>query len=193
MESDGKTKQKEYTAKFVLTLVFLGAFAAFTYWMLTAGPGLDGFQPTWIELFILGFATYRLGRLIAYDRVMEPFRQFFTTTGPDPTGAGDSVSPKGVGFQQSIGQLICCPICVGTWVASAADLYPDPVSGAGARLFDHDHRYRRGRAVRSYHRGRQLGRAVRAHYGGDQEYRARDHEYYAVRPRRILPGAQTVS
>jgi hypothetical protein len=133
-EEMGRSKQKEYLAKGVLTFVFLGGFAAFTGWMLTAGPGLDGFQPTWIELFILGFATYRLGRLIAYDRVMEPFRQFFTTTGPDPTGAGDSVSPKGQGFQQSIGQLICCPICAGTWIAALLTylliLFPGP-----ARVF----------------------------------------------------------
>lgn len=129
-EDTGKSKQKEYTAKVILTLIFLGAFAAFTGWMLTYGPGLDGFNPSWLELFLLGFGTYRLGRLIAYDRVMEPFRQFFTTTALDQTGAGDSVSPKGQGFQQSIGQLICCPICAGTWVAALLTylliLFPGP-------------------------------------------------------------------
>lgn len=134
MELPGKSKQKEYIAKVILTTVFLAGFAAFTAWMLIYGPGLAGFQPTWMELFLLSFATYRLGRMIAYDRVMEPFRAFFTTTVPDPTGAGESVNPRGVGFQQSIGQLICCPICAGTWVAALLTytliLFPGP-----ARVF----------------------------------------------------------
>ena len=117
-QGNGKSVRREYIAKLILTSIFLGGFAVFIGWMLTDGPGLDIFNLSTMDLVLLSFATFRLGRLIAYDRVMEPVRQFFNTTVPDPTGAGDTVEPKGEGFQQSIGQLICCPVCAGTWVAA---------------------------------------------------------------------------
>lgn len=114
----GESMQKEYTAKIVLTLIFLIGFALFTGWLFLFGPGRDINRLSALDLALLGLATFRLGRLIAYDRVMEPLRQFFTETAPDSTGAGESVNPKGEGFQQALGQLICCPICAGTWVAA---------------------------------------------------------------------------
>lgn len=133
-QGNGKSVRGEYLAKIILTTVFLGGFAFFIIWMLTSGPGLDVFRLTTTDLVLLSLATFRLGRLIAYDRVMEPFRQFFTVTVPDPTGAGDTVEPKGRGFQQSFGQMICCPICAGTWVAALLTyllyLFPGP-----ARVF----------------------------------------------------------
>ena len=107
LQSSGKSVRKEYIAKVILILVFLSGFALFIGWMLFFGPGLAVFRLNAMDLFLLTFATYRLGRLIAYDRVMEPVRQFFTNTVPDSTGAGDSVDPKGEGFQQAIGQLMC--------------------------------------------------------------------------------------
>ena len=131
LDEHGKSKKKEYYAKILLISIFLGGFALFIGWMTIYGPGWQAFQLSWLDLTLLGLATYRLGRLIAYDRVMEPFRQFFTVTGPDSTGAGDSVEPKGTGFQQSLGQLISCPICAGTWVAALLVyllyLFPGPM------------------------------------------------------------------
>ena len=131
LEGNRKSVRKEYIAKTVLISIFLGGFVLFIGWMLIFGPGLDIFQLSAMQLVLLGFSTYRLGRLIAYDRVMEPFRQFFTDTVPDSTGAGESVNPKGEGFQQALGQLICCPICAGTWVAALLTyllyLFPGPM------------------------------------------------------------------
>lgn len=117
-QRSSESVRKEYIAKVVLSVTFLVGFALFIGWMLIFGPGLNVFKLSAMDLVLLGFSTYRLGRLIAYDRVMEPFRHFFTNTVPDSTGAGESVDPKGEGFQQAIGQLICCPICAGTWVAA---------------------------------------------------------------------------
>ncbi len=71
------------------------------------------------EVVVLGLAAFRLGRLVSYDRVMEPLRSPFTQTVPDPTGAGESVEPKGTGWRRSVGELISCPICSGTWMAAA--------------------------------------------------------------------------
>ncbi|NMB87163.1 MAG: DUF1360 domain-containing protein [Chloroflexi bacterium] len=89
---------------------------------------------SWIDLVLLGFAVLRLGRLIAYDLITEPLRAPFTRTVPDGTGAGDSVEPRGRGVQHTIGQLISCPICSGTWIAAflvyALYAWPEP-----ARVF----------------------------------------------------------
>ncbi len=71
------------------------------------------------ELAQLSFATYRLGRLVAYDRIFEPIRSPFAKTVPDQTGAGESVEPRqGNGLRESLGQLFSCPICAGTWIAA---------------------------------------------------------------------------
>jgi hypothetical protein len=71
-----------------------------------------------------------MGRLIAFDRVMEPYRAPFTQTVPDSTGAGDTVEPKGSGWRRAIGELISCPICAGTWIAAvltySLELAPRP-------------------------------------------------------------------
>jgi len=117
-QSSSKSIQKERIAKVILTLAFLIGFALFIGWAIAFGPGLDVFNLSAMDFILLSLTTYRLGRLIAYDRVMEPFRQFVTETLPDSTGAGETVESKGEGIQQALGQLICCPICAGTWVAA---------------------------------------------------------------------------
>jgi hypothetical protein len=71
------------------------------------------------DLALLGLSSYRMGRMVSYDVVMESFRSPFTETVPDPTGAGDTVQPKGSGWRRAVGDLICCPICAGTWIAAA--------------------------------------------------------------------------
>ena len=76
----------------------------------------DGITP--FDLTLLGLATYRGGRLIAYDKVMAPFRAPFTETKKDDYGAGESVVSKGEGVQKAIGELVSCPTCVGTWVSA---------------------------------------------------------------------------
>jgi hypothetical protein len=125
------SKRRETNTKLGLIFIFLGGLAAFIGYMTLWGPGLAAFKVGWLELVLLTFATYRLGHLVAFDRVTEPVRKLFTDTVPDPTGAGETVEPKGEGFQQAIGELICCPICSGTWIAAllvyGLYLWPDPM------------------------------------------------------------------
>jgi hypothetical protein len=134
MTARSPSRNKELLIKMLITSAFLGLFVGFIAWMLLFGPGLEVFNLGWLELILLGLATYRMGHLLSYDSVMEPLRSFFTETIPDPTGEGESVEPKGKGFQQVIGQLLCCPICTGTWSAAmmvyAMYLWPAP-----ARVF----------------------------------------------------------
>lgn len=106
-------KKREYATKLVLMLIFLSAVAIFAFWQRN-----NTFQLSTLDLVLLGLATLRLGRLIAFDVVTEPFRRMFTQTVPDETGAGDTVEPRGEGVQRALGQLISCPICAGTWMAA---------------------------------------------------------------------------
>ncbi len=107
----GKQRHAMYT---VLTGSFLTIFSGMA--LLTRKRKYK--TPTPMEFVQLGLATYRLGRLISHDKVFEPYRAPFTKTVPDPSGEGETVEPKGRGAQEAIGDLICCPICSGTWVAA---------------------------------------------------------------------------
>ncbi len=65
----------------------------------------------------LAFAVYRIGRMISYDKVFETYRMYFVQAIPDPTGEGYTTQARGTGARRAFGELICCPICAGTWVA----------------------------------------------------------------------------
>lgn len=117
----GKSSQptrSEYLTKILLILVYLGGFAVVLFIGNTLAPGWDAFNINALELVLLSLATFRMGRLIAYDHVTEPLRAYFTRTVPDKSGAGLTVIATGSGVRRAFGQLLSCPICVGTWVAA---------------------------------------------------------------------------
>ena len=114
MAEDQKDTQKEQATYVSLMGLFTALFAAFS-WSERNGKPLE---LTPLDLTLLGLATYRGGRLIAYDKVTEPLRSVFATTEPDGSGAGEAVNPKGSGARKAIGELISCPTCVGTWIAA---------------------------------------------------------------------------
>ncbi len=124
--------RREHLTKLVLISLFGLMFVAFTAWAWN--QGLKDWRPAPFDLLLLAFAVYRLGRLVAFERVADPLRRPFTVTVPDHTGAGESVEPRGTGVLQAFGQLISCPICAGTWIAAfltyALFAFPGP-----ARLF----------------------------------------------------------
>jgi uncharacterized membrane-anchored protein YitT (DUF2179 family) len=110
--------RSELVTKVVLTLFFLGMTGLFC--LVSALTNRLQIIYTWsvFDFILLSLATFRLGRLVAYARVMEPFRLPFARTVRDSTGAGESVEARGEGVRQAIGQLITCPICAGTWIAA---------------------------------------------------------------------------
>lgn len=108
--SEMKERRATYTA---LSGIFLSIFAA------VAARHSDELKVRPFDLVMLGFSTYRLGRLVAYDKVFETFRSPVTRTVDDPSGAGQTVVPKGRGIQRALGELMACPICAGTWISAA--------------------------------------------------------------------------
>jgi hypothetical protein len=108
--------QERHFAYVVLSGLFFAIFAA------VMGRGRDkkgslDLKP--FDLVQLSLATYRMGRLVAYDKVTETYRLPFTKTESDAYGASDTVVPRGEGIRRAMGELISCPICAGTWIASA--------------------------------------------------------------------------
>jgi hypothetical protein len=69
------------------------------------------------DIALTGLAAHRIGRMIAFEKVAEPLREPFTATVPDESGADDTVVARGRGLQWALGELLSCPICVGTWAA----------------------------------------------------------------------------
>lgn len=124
-------KLTEERATYIALLsLFLSLFAGFS-WYKSRRRQPIALQP--FDLALLGFATYRLGWLATYDKVTEPLRRPFTRTQPDPSGAGDTVAPRGKGVQRALGELLSCPICTGTWIAAGLvyglNLIPDATRG----------------------------------------------------------------
>jgi hypothetical protein len=113
-----KMNPAEAVTKLAFTAIFLGGVLFFLISGQFFGSGIKDFRLDWLDLLLLSLATYRLGRLIAFDRVAEPLRSPFARTVRDVTGAGNTVIARGSGVQRAFGQLISCPICAGTWIAA---------------------------------------------------------------------------
>jgi hypothetical protein len=111
-QQDARQRRTAYLA---LGSFFWALFAAFNLRARQQGDSLH-IRP--FDLLLLVLATFRLGRLAAFDKVTEPLRRPFTKTVPDQTGVGQTVVPAGSGVRHALGELISCPICAGTWIAA---------------------------------------------------------------------------
>jgi Protein of unknown function (DUF1360) len=115
MPSNNQADVQRRATYVALSSLFAALFTMFTLYEHRKGKP-DDF--TALDLVMLGLASYRTGRMVAYDKVFETERMPFAETVPDPTGAGETVVPKGTGVRYALGELISCPICVGTWIAA---------------------------------------------------------------------------
>ncbi len=115
MDSKEQQQRRERTTYVTLIGLFLGILGLFVSRERDRRQHFD-LRP--LDLALLGLATYRAGRVAAYDRVSEPLRAPVTDTVPDEFGAGENVVAEGAGVRKAIGELISCPTCVGTWVAA---------------------------------------------------------------------------
>lgn len=115
MSRSERDVQASRATKIVLTGIMMGS-------MLVFGRRRDDKSPMFDlnlrDLVLLGLASYRTGRIIAFERIAEPIRAPFTQTVPDDSGFGQTVVAKGRGVQWSFGELLSCPVCVATWAAA---------------------------------------------------------------------------
>ena len=107
--------QQTRATKLTLMSVFLGVLGTFTLRLMRDRRDLR-VRP--FDLLLLGLSSFRVGRMIAFEGVAAPLREPFTTTQPDASGAGQTVVAAGRGTRRVFGELMSCPICIGTWVAA---------------------------------------------------------------------------
>lgn len=72
------------------------------------------------DWFLLTLATFRMSRLVAYDTVMQTYREPVVEVVPHDSGAGDTTQARRetTGIKRALGELISCPICNGTWISA---------------------------------------------------------------------------
>lgn len=75
-------------------------------------------RPDARDIGLVALATAKLSRLMSRDPVTSPLRAPFTRfEGPaGPAEVNEDV--RGHGAQQSIGELVTCPFCLGQWIAT---------------------------------------------------------------------------
>ncbi|MCP1188280.1 DUF1360 domain-containing protein [Priestia flexa] len=77
---------------------------------------------TWIYLFLFVFATFRLTRLIVFDKITGFIRQPFHEMVKEVDEQGNEMTyltVKGKGLRKWIGELLSCYWCTGMWCAIA--------------------------------------------------------------------------
>ncbi|MBA4398679.1 MAG: hypothetical protein C0396_02240 [Anaerolinea sp.] len=134
MTQEPGAKNQETITKILLSVIFLIGFGLLGFWVEQKVGWIKVFDLSALDFILIGLATFRLGRMIAFDRIMDPLRAPFTKVVDDNSGDGKAVVPRGTGFRQAMGQLICCPTCVGTWVAAVLVTLMLVVP-AGTRIF----------------------------------------------------------
>lgn len=81
---------------------------------------------SWIELFVISLASFRLTRLIVFDNITEflrtPFFDEVIEVGPDGEEEAYYVPKKGI-ISGPIGELLSCYWCTGIWVALAVCIF----------------------------------------------------------------------
>lgn len=97
-----KITNAEKIWNFISSLVF--AFFVVVVGILLGRKGVILEEISILNLVIMMLATYRLTRIIVYDRVFKVFRDFIKSF--EGTGIGDSMKA-----------IITCPWCAGVWVA----------------------------------------------------------------------------
>jgi Protein of unknown function (DUF1360) len=73
-------------------------------------------EQSWLDLAVLGLATFKAARTLARDEVTSFIREPFVQGTPaepeqeEPVRTGD--------LRQAVGELVTCSRCVGTWIAA---------------------------------------------------------------------------
>src|SRR5690606_25749514 len=62
-------------------------------------------------------AAYRISRIITKERVAEPLRAAVTHRNR-PDGPVSEEHPRGEGTRRVLGELLTCPFCTGSWMAT---------------------------------------------------------------------------
>jgi hypothetical protein len=76
---------------------------------------------TWIDIFILSFATLRFTRLMVYDAITAFFREQFWDP-KEVRGKVELVKPE-AGPRKTLADLMGCPWCFGVWAGATVTFF----------------------------------------------------------------------
>jgi hypothetical protein len=112
--SRAEIPRRDYAA---IVAVFNGVLATALFARKCSREPLpERIEPKDLALFAL--ATQKLSRVITKDKVTSAFRAPFTEV-EGKGGPGEvEERAKGRGIRRAVGELLTCPFCLGTWIAS---------------------------------------------------------------------------
>ena len=125
IQRDPETEER--ATKLALIGIFVSAVGAF------ALPPLRSSAPLRLglmDILLLGLTTFRMGNMLAFERIADPIREPFAERVREPRTGEETIAPRGQGARRALGELFSCPICAGTWVAAGLvyglHLFPRP-------------------------------------------------------------------
>ncbi len=115
-----RLKEDQNFWNFILSLFFLCVLIAALYIMAVVRGGFLISVPPF-DALLMALATFRITRLIVYDKITRWFRELFADT-REFEQAGVvyvEIKPYGSGFRHTLHELLQCPWCIGIWSALA--------------------------------------------------------------------------
>ena len=102
---------------------FLILFERFKYskHMLVKEMRIDSMEWYWFSFVLTALASFRLTRIIVFDKIASFLRAPFLTIVEEKAETGETVSffrPKGKWLRLWIGELLSCYWCTGIWCAA---------------------------------------------------------------------------
>jgi hypothetical protein len=108
--SDLLREERSYSSYALLIVVYNVLFAGFLTLYRRWKHPLNNL--TALDLGLLGLATLRASKLVSEDEITAVLRE------PVLIEVGGHKQPQGHGLRRSLGKLVLCPTCTGTWVAA---------------------------------------------------------------------------
>ena len=109
-ESDALKQERSYPSYALLIALYNALFGGFLLLYQRRRQSLETI--TGLDLALLGLATLRMSKLVSEDEITSVLRE------PVIEEVNGQKNPQGGGFRRSLGKLVLCPTCTGTWVAA---------------------------------------------------------------------------
>lgn len=113
----------------IWNFLFAVFFLALVYGAVKMLLSVNGQLPVSVDLFdfiLIILATFRLTRLVVYDRIMKFFRDWFLDERELISSSGDIIflrEKPADGPRRTVADLLSCPWCTGMWFAFAVTFF----------------------------------------------------------------------
>jgi hypothetical protein len=111
-----RPKEDQNFWNFLFSLFFIAVLVGALWWMHQARGGYLSAVPVF-DAVMLAFASFRITRLIVYDKIARWFRELFASRREFVQDGLTyvEVTPFKDGFRHTIYDLLHCPWCIGIW------------------------------------------------------------------------------